>query len=317
MKKLIYYIVLVFSSSLLAQTNLVPNNGFEEYVECPSNYPGNADVHLAEPWIGYSADFIHACAGFDPFYLELNNYSSPRNGEGYIHSSSFLTTTYNNREYIEVQLNEPLEVGEIYCVEYYCKLYSIAGIGIDGMGAFFTVDFAEWEDIIYSDWQIGEPVPDVNIIAEAQVISDVIHNDTLNYTEVSGSFLAQEAYQYVTIGNFVNDEKLNIQHVTNPLPEWGGSADYAIDDISVYKCDLSTEEQSLLQKVYPTTNQLLIKNLQEPISISVYDLSGKLLAKETFKDNANYDLSFLPGGIYVYQVSTKNGVNEAGKIICQ
>ena len=31
--------------------NLVPNPGFESIVECPFAYPGNTEIHFAEPWI--------------------------------------------------------------------------------------------------------------------------------------------------------------------------------------------------------------------------------------------------------------------------
>lgn len=317
MKKLIYYTVFLFSSSLLAQTNLVPNGGFEEYIECPSNDPGNADVHLAEPWIGYSADFMHTCAGISTLVPETS-YSSPRNGEGYIRIGSYRIHTYNFREYIEVPLTESLEVGEAYCVEYYCKLYRNRGIGVDGMGAFFTVDFAEWEDIIYSDWPIGEPVPDVDIIADAQVISDVIHNDTLNYTLVSGSFVAQEPYSYVTIGNFVNDEKLNTENILDPLPDWGGGASYAIDDISIYKCSVDLDEQELesIQKAYPVVGGIQLKHVQNPVTIYVYNVQGSLIAHKSVSNDLFWDLSDLPAGMYVYQLSDPTGKRESGKLLC-
>ena len=315
MRILIFSIIVSIVLPLFAQTNLVPNGGFEEYVECPSNYPGNADVYLAEPWFGYSTDYMHACAGYDPFYVEANEYSSPRTGEAYVMGASYLTIDYNEREYVQVQLISPLEIGELYCVEYYCKLYSVSGIGIDGMGAFFTENFAEWADIMYYNWPTGDPAPTKYIVAEAQVISDVIHADTLNYTKVSGSFVAQEAYNYVTLGNFVDDNKLNFENVTNPLPAWGGGAAYAIDDVSVFKCDVSVAEQASLAKVYPYGDQLYIKHLQSSVSIAIYDLRGVLLAQEEFQTDASYDLSFLPSGMYVYRLHTDEGYSELGKIV--
>ena len=154
MRKILHYICLVLTCPLIAQTNLVPNGGFEEYTVCPSNDIGNAQVYLAAPWIGYSTDFMHACAGFNDLDLEQNGYSTPRTGEGYIKGASYYTATYDFREYAEVQLSQPLEIGELYCVEYFCKLYApfdVGIVGVDGMGAFFTEDFAEWDDIIYSE----------------------------------------------------------------------------------------------------------------------------------------------------------------------
>ena len=320
MKKCYLYILFTVACPLIAQTNLVPNGGFEEYTMCPSNDPGNAQVYLAIPWEGYSSDFMHTCAGFDPLSLALNAYSNSRNGEGHVRGVSYYSSTYNYREYIEVQLTEPLEVGELYCIEYFCKLQNpndVGITGIDGMGAFFSENFSEWDDIIYYEWPDGDPSPYVDIIAQAQILSEEIHNDTLNYSIISGNFIADKAYNYVTIGNFVNDDKLNFHLVQEAPPMTITFASYAIDDVAVWKCnDVTLSEQDLLPKLYPIANGFVLKRINKPLMVSIYDMSGRMVHKATFDSQGHYDLSFLPAGLYVYRLNDGNTVLETGKLYC-
>lgn len=310
--KTVFIFLLLISTTIYGQ-NLVPNGGFEENVECPDDYPGNGDVYLAEPWVGFSADYIHVCAGQDPFYQELGAYTTPLSGNGYVRIATYLTDSYNTREFIEVELTEPLEVGEYYCVEYYCKLNAAYGIGTDGMGAFFTEEFAEYEDLVIFEEGIGN-----RILPEAQIISPIIHDDTLKYSQVSGSFIADKVYNYVTIGNFVNDNKLETKNVLNPLPDWGGGASYAIDDIAVWKCSVDVDEKNLVERptVYSTTDGLYVKHLKDPVVISIYNLQGALVTQKSFDTDRFWDLSDLPAGMYVYKFNNEYGSDEVGKIIC-
>lgn len=293
--------------------NLIPNGGFEEFTECPDNYPGNAAVANAEPWHGFSADYINTCAGQDPFYQSIGAYTTPNNGEAYIHVLSYLSNGDNTREYIEVELLEPLEIGERYCVEYYCKPYAAYGIGINGMGAFFTEEYAEYDEFVVFEEGVGN-----RIIAEAQVISSILYNDTLKYTQVLGDFIADKAYNHVTIGNFVNDNKLEIENLLNVLPDWGGGASYAIDDIAVWKCSVDIEEEDLDKKpqVYASISALHVKHLKEPMIVSIYNLQGSLVTQKSFESDQFWNLSNLPAGMYVYKLHSEAGVEEAGKMIC-
>ena len=302
--KITLILSLLITGALHAQTNLVPNGGFEEYVECPGWSHTNADVHLAEPWIGFSADYMHTCSGQDPDtpYPEL--YTTPRSGEAYVRFSAYLAETNNHREYIEVELIESLEVGERYCVEYYCKLSEIGGIGTDGMGAYFTLEYTPHSSGANADFPYTP-----------QIVSETIHNDTENYTQVYESFIAQRAFNYVTIGNFLGDEELKTE-IASELPDWGGGAYYAIDDIAVYKCPLSIEEQEQLPKSYPVTGGLIIKNVKSPVSVSIYNLQGSIVATKNFSNSETWNLSYLPSGMYVYRLSDRTGSQETGKLIC-
>ena len=301
--KITLILSLLITGALRAQTNLVPNGGFEEYVECPGWSPTNADVHLAEPWIGFSADYIHTCSGQDPDAIEPELYNTPRSGEGYVQFAVYLAETNNFREYIEVELIESLEVGERYCVEYYCKLSQGFGIGINGMGAHFTLEYTPHSSGANADFPYTP-----------QIVSEIIHNDTENYTQVLESFIAQRAFNYVTIGNFLDDEDLKTE-ITSELPDWGGGTYYAIDDIAVYKCPLSIEEQEQLPKTYPALGQLHIKHLQEPVLVEIYDKNGRKVASQYFENDSTYELNFLANGLYIYRLSSKNSIAESGKIM--
>tara|TARA_B100000780_G_C21103627_1_gene445489 strand:+ start:1225 stop:1554 length:330 start_codon:yes stop_codon:yes gene_type:complete len=70
MKNYIFSLFILVSYTLISQ-NLVPNPGFEDIIECPYAYPGNTEIHFAEPWIpvrtieNSTSDLLHECV-FEP-----------------------------------------------------------------------------------------------------------------------------------------------------------------------------------------------------------------------------------------------------------
>jgi hypothetical protein len=67
----------------------------------------------------------------------------------------------------------------------------------------------------------------------------------------------------------------------------------------------------------PVTNELIIKNIQEEGSISIYELNGRqMFQKTTNSTSEKFDVSKLKNGVYFIRVSGKSGV-KTGKFIKQ
>lgn len=82
--------------------------------------------------------------------------------------------------------------------------------------------------------------------------------------------------------------------------------------------EISLEEQSLTEvAIYPNpTNSLLyLENLPKHSSVKLYNLNGKLLLQEAFKEQkASLDLSQLSKGVYLLELQNNNGENNFRKV---
>lgn len=194
-----------------AQPNLVPNGDMELYDACPEGFYG-LDYYLEPTILNWleatvaSADFYHPCAtvasgmtvpsGF--FY----SWQQAHSGDAYlgIYLKS-VGTEY--REYVTVELLEPLEAGRCYYFEMYVapnetNIFGYAAFATDRIGVHFSID------------RIG-PLDPFFLAALSSYTPQIEHptgvfiTDTLNWTKVTGVYPAVGGEQWITIGNFYSD----------------------------------------------------------------------------------------------------------------
>ena len=196
--------LLVASLSSPSQ-NLIPNPSFELRDTCPYTFgfqEGDQPLYW-RTWLN-SPDYFNACAGdlggLDTLLDVPQNgltFQYAFDGDAYVGMYCFYPTDYY-REYIGVQMNTPLVVGQTYHVSFRANLaangsYFYNSGACNNLGALFTMASNAWT---------GITGPDFPFRNHAQVYSQSVITDTLEWTLVSGSFVADSAYQYLVIGNF-------------------------------------------------------------------------------------------------------------------
>lgn len=199
-----------------AQINLVPNPGFEEADTCSDQIPW-VEALLYWHSANGTPDYLQSCLPYGNFQgLPMNYFTYQEPFEG---SSCTGMYTYRQsgqaeyREWIMATLLEPLVVGQTY----YCSFRANAAFGgnaqnpeiwlaNDKVGMLFTMQDRPWA--------VGDPLPvppDHAHIAYPQILED-----TVGWTLVSGSFVADSAYQYVMIGQFFSNALTDTLHFADP-----------------------------------------------------------------------------------------------------
>ncbi len=188
--------------------NLVPNYSFENYIDCPFT---TSEIYKAIPWfagmkdingnLDCSSDYFNLCNNSINGYVGVPifgpiGFQYPRTGNAFA-GFHFWSPTWG-REYIEVKLIQSLDSGAKYCVEFWINNSGFAHWATDAFGLIFTKD-----SILTLG---GTPIilpPDI------ENPSSNIITDTLNWTKVSGTYLAMGGEQFITIENFLNDSVIN------------------------------------------------------------------------------------------------------------
>lgn len=297
-------------STLFAQAqNLVPNPSFEDYSICPNN---EAQLNNAESWSirVNTPDYYNVCSPL-PFV------SIPSNGFGfqYPHSGNAYAGFYGKvkvlifpeaREYIGGQLTSALTPGKKYHISFYVSLNS-SNCYMNKIGMLFTNTFL-------SD---TTALPPPLIHNFAQVYSDTLITDTSSWSKISGSFIADSAYNYFMIGNFFDD-----QHIDTILNDGSHCVTYYyVDDVCVstdsLECDvrlgvsnLDLDAMELIFYPNPATNQLVIQTNGNAIEqVNIYNTTGSLVMAAVGSTVVNGQLSIahLPSGVYIAEIKTKEG----------
>lgn len=148
-------------------------------------------------------------------------YQFARNGEGYAGIITF-NQPFVFREYISVELKDPLLKNRKYCVEFYVSLADSATYTNNSLGVYFSnISLPATYSVMPFTPQIANP-------------SNNLLNDKENWVKISGDFIAAGGEQHLTIGNFNPD-------TTSDTAYLGGNSSYPfaycyIDDVSVYEC---------------------------------------------------------------------------------
>lgn len=180
-------------ASAFAQ-NLVNNYSFETHSGCPSTY---GQVTLATGWFPSSnnnnpqfhTEYLHAC-GTSMFGAPSNTWGNqaPATGQACMATCTTAPTVQPDyRENIYTTLTSPLVVGVTYNVSFKISHCDNSQKATNNFGVKFAT------------------VPNFPINNVSQVYSTAVVTDKINWTTVTGSFIADSAYTYICLGNFMTD----------------------------------------------------------------------------------------------------------------
>lgn len=226
--KVVFVISFVFILSIKTNAqNLVPNYSFEDIISCPTNYN---QLTLAYPWIAPTnddAELYHVC-GINTSVPNNDGpygYQYPLTGNGYAGFWAYNGPGSDYREYLQIQLIDSLEYNNCYYVVFYTNLqntgitYAVNNIGINFSNTSITNTGTGYI---------------LNLNPNILKFNNPIINDTLNWVEISGIYIANGGEKYITLGNFFDDANTDTINTGNG---WYLGAYYYIDDVSVIPID--------------------------------------------------------------------------------
>lgn len=264
--------------------NLVPNPSFELQDTCPYT-PGFVDSAKPLNWEKWyqSPEYFDACVqgnGLDSLLgVPLNgfSYQAAFDGDAYVGMFAFGNAMYY-REYVGCELNEPLEVGQTYELSFFTNVayggsYWAPTWACNKMGMLFTMEPNIWTENYHPVFEVRN---------NAHVYSQEVISDTANWTLVSGSFVADSAYQYLVIGNFFSDELTDTVSII-PGPSLG--AYYFVDGVCVVRLGQECSFTSGIQlpeaspeSIWPNpVVDILHVRTAAGTAWKVYDATGRLV----------------------------------------
>lgn len=237
-----FFLLLVFLSNLLVFSleaqNLLRNGSFEEVEQCPDSH---TDFKYVKHWLdsGYyvwnqtcSEELFHICG--------TNGFSIPNTGFGKRYARTghamasfsfyWINKPYGTDEIIQTPLIKTLEKNKRYCVSYYVRAVTgmpSNGVCIQEFTATFTPDILITGHGVPSTWWFPQIIH-----------RDGIVKDTVNWTQIAGSFIADGGESYFTIGGYFPKDSVS-KFFYHPN---SAHAVYFVDDVAVWDCSVSVYE---------------------------------------------------------------------------
>ncbi|MFO0355795.1 MAG: T9SS type A sorting domain-containing protein [Sphingobacteriaceae bacterium] len=215
--------------------NYIVNGSFEQVHHCTFTstvYPPKSWTYIDSTFFG-NIDFAHVCRGDVPW--TNGGFQYPRSGGALAEIQSLCQPTVcvpsNSRGYIKNRLKTNLQSGKTYCVKFYVNVQNNSSYGIDSYGAFFgdnsldTINYTN-SALTYLNPQIQNPVG--NILT-----------DTLNWTLVTGTFVANGSEKFAVIGNFKSDAATTKTLINSSTSYLGINNTFFLDDVSCIPLDIS------------------------------------------------------------------------------
>ena len=234
--KIVYFwfMLLVFFNNLVAQTtrieeaNIVPNPSFEEYASTPIGWFYRGE-HFSQVMRYWSSPTAASPDAFGGKVRVPDHWGDKGFGDQFAHSGESMVgiTVFgcddgkpHCREYVQVQLLEPLVPQQEYYVEFW-TVHLLRSLQTNNLGVYFSNEKI--------NIRVDEPIylmPDFHT-------PQVVKADNHKWTKISGRFTAKSNADYILIGNFFPDS-LTLQELPaadDPLR----FAYYYIDDVLLKK----------------------------------------------------------------------------------
>lgn len=302
---------------------MVPNPSFEDTIACPT---GAGQVWKAEHWYvaEKTPDYFNECCTNPAFAVPnstLWGHRYPATGFAFCGFMCYSTIDTFYREKIGTQLTSALSVGEKYFVSF--KLTTTTRYNTSGasnkIGALFST----------TQHTSNNPSPTKNY---CQMWVDSIITDTTNWVNVWGTFIADSAYTYLTLGNFFTNAHTDTLRFWEPPPQTSYflQSYYFIDDICVSQdsgeCIASPVALNVLHerkrelKVYPNpANEYIIieTEIDESSVVELYSTQGILILARSIPRGwyqFRIDVGELKNDVYFLKVNGNNR-NFTNKIV--
>lgn len=263
--RLFLFILILFANISFSQ-NLVPNPSFETYTLCPNN---TGQISNATGWIAAisSPDYFNSCATNSNVTVPKNfsntNYQIPRYGNAYAGFHTFISSQFNSRENLAINLNSGLINNTYYIVKFYTvnmQSYKLCNNNI-------ALNFSS---TLTTTVNLGSTV---NLPMHIYKFGNPIIKDTLNWTEIMGIYKANGTEQYITIGNFKDDTSTKVD-TFNQLA-FSYAAYYLVDDVSVEP--ICTPFWSYRDTTVAIGDSVLIGPAITGLNINWYDATSTLI----------------------------------------
>ena len=325
MNKVLIGLFLFLSLNANAQ-NLVLNPSFEDTIACPTT---TAIPMQCEYWytanIGspdYFSEQPDIFCGTSPVPLSNAGYQYARTGIAYVGLGTFVSSIFpngiNRREYIGGELSDTLKQGHEYCVSFYISVAEELKYVTDGIGLYLSIDSAV-------DYTINTNLPFVPQISNPS--GNIIY-DTLNWVQISGTYIANGGEKYFTIGNFKDDANTLIDSINNNVPQSRYVSYLFIDDVSVIDCTVGISEVNNnkdIGRLYPNPARTTVYyeselNDNENGLLELYDMLGNKLSAYTLnhgKNKITIGTSGYARGVYMVKVNITDRQPEFIKLILQ
>jgi OOP family OmpA-OmpF porin len=276
----IFFLPYLSNTSIEAQVlqNMVKNPSFEQYRKVPSDLGNIETIDYCSSPTDASPDYFHRRAGGKNVDIPYNKMgrANSRSGHAYVgiyaYASRYLKRNF--REYMQLELKQPLLVGNTYCVKahVYLSQSSNRSVGALGMTA----------SKIRTDENHERAIEDSRAMYMLQ--EDRSPLDDRSWVEISCQYKAQGGERYLVIGNFDDDRKTKVSGAIendtfkNPHVDF---AYYYVDDVCVtntktnFSCNCGSfdlvrtrgEERIVLdvrvqKKEYDLGQVVIMKNLE-------------------------------------------------------
>ncbi len=316
----ILYVFILMPFSSFSQ-NLVPNGDFETYSTCPvqSTSVQNNEVAKCTGWwmpTDGSPDYYNACATIIVVDVPQNVAGYQQDGSsGQAYMGIFAYSIPGDyREYISAAI-APLQVGKKYKVSMKVSLsgdYSIFNLAVNGFGALFNVDSVKTHSL-------------TGIITTPQIdyTSYGVISDSVNWITMVDTFIADSAYKYITIGNFLDSAMMQ----KNKLVAGSNQGYYYIDDVEVI--DISPTSVNRIASVANTnlspnpfsnyTTLTFDNHLRKKHTLAIYNTQGILVQKikSINSGEVKIERGELSPGCYFYELKSEDGAVAKGKLFVQ
>jgi hypothetical protein len=309
MKKILLLFFILIGNKLYSQ-NLVLNPSFETIRDSCYPYINGIWDSACLNWdcpILQTPDYMNVCSNNliqgvmgVPINWGGAGFQYPKDGNayaGYQHISGGI------REYIQGTIQDSLTIGKKYRCFYYVSLQSMQFVSTDASNNFgigFTTYHVKHDS--NNVWNITWIKPMIN---DTTVISD-----TLNWVKVEGTFIADSAYKFFTIGNFFDEFHTK-----------GLTSYYYLDDVHIEEVKDDGEELVDVNriKLFPnpasesivieTTNGLLNGKLQ------IFNYMGVLVDEIQLKNKNKLILNTKQylDGLYLFKITDNNSIVSEGK----
>jgi OOP family OmpA-OmpF porin len=301
--KLLFFILLGFG---INAQNLVSNPSFEINSACPVNAADLSSLASWYPMIGHlgTPDYFNSC-GSSYVGVPSNSFGNQVafDGNAYVGLSTY-TYGATNYEYIQTYLTSPMIAGQSYNISFYVSCADNGRYSSNNIGATFTQDF------LYGNWSYDS----LNITPNINYSTPI--TDINGWTLISGTYIASGNEQFLTIGNFYNENLTQTVNI-NPIGSLG-AAYYYIDQVSVTQSPLENDDffQQKCQIVpNPVKDKFTILSNQSEVitNIELYSTYNKV---KSFKPlDSVYNIEDLPSGIYYIILTFETNRKSISKII--